>query len=621
MVPNPQQKMPGFHDDFDDGDISEWEQPNKTGAWSATDKHAYSGEYSGHLSYTGGKQGLVLARRDFNPISLTSSTTFFFRHKGRPDNNTWILALVDDQREDVLKIKSEDPQGFVYDFSNDSWVGNQWIGHNGEVGGDYTWTGIQADFDTSQETVRVHESDPAQEARGVLDVTVEYNTEASGKVSMLELRTEEVDGGDEGRALSLFDDISLKNGEVQETSTPSATLTETATPTHTATVTPPSTSTITRTLTPTNQIPYNLEGGKTTRVSPGNQELYVITEIPDAADNQVAVTTTDFNLVSVDLTRDALYSYVWKGSAWGRDTESEIEKTVDFRKSEQRDRLFGHFVDAGWDITMLINLGLVLGPTAALGATVDGILEEVPWAVQAVQQPYKQAFQEMTASLTDAKKIADEIETITSYKNIGTQSKNIISTAGQIYDSGKTAVQFYDDFLTALDETGSLIKSSRAAVTGATGFFGGLGASLVVDEIESVIKAKTTIHSVGFAYATVRLPVLRALAVIKSKVSKGTASPADIYLYHRYLFTDYQMSAVAWKAVGEYWKRISQSSTGPAWDIIVNAGSKAETAIQMAMTMRETAKITLNLLGAGQSTVLEQLGNSINMEVYDGGGS
>jgi len=357
---------------------------------------------------------------------------------------------------------------------------------------------------------------------------------------------------------------------------------------------------------------YDLRGGDVTEVEPADETLYVISDVPNVSGPRIAVTTTDYELVGQPLVRDALYSYVWKDAVWPRDVAAEIERTTEFRASERSDRQFGHVVDAGWDITLMINLGLTLGPAAALSAAVDGILEEVEWITERVTQPYKKAFQSMSASVYDAWTIRDDVEDMVSHRDFSDTLTDFVGSAKQGYEAGGTAAQFYDDFVSALDDTGSLTSSSSSAIRGTGGFFAGLLASLAVDQIEGVVKAKTTIHSIGFAYASIRLPVLRELQRLKPDVAAGIATPGEILYYNRLLFTDQQMSAAAFQAVSEYWREISASTTGAVWDVVTDADGKAESAAELATTFRRTGRTVLHTFGAGVTTVTDLEADAIN---------
>jgi hypothetical protein len=193
-------------DSFADGSVDDWDDPANTGGWTATTEEANSGEFGAYLDYES-SQKTVVAKRIFDPVELTSTTSFFFRTKVTPLNNAWILAFVDRSGNDLAKLKDENPAGKVYDYSLNEWVPGQkyQIGHDGDSP---AWNGIRIDFDPDSGTVHVYEEDPAFDPG--LNEEVSYNPNAAEEIARIEFRNKGTSASTGHHAAGYFDDFELK---------------------------------------------------------------------------------------------------------------------------------------------------------------------------------------------------------------------------------------------------------------------------------------------------------------------------------------------------------------------------------------------------------------------------
>jgi PKD repeat protein len=386
----------------------------------------------------------------------------------------------------------------------------------------------------------------------------------------------------------------------------------------TATATRARTVTRTRTQTP-EEVPYDLRDGDATEVQLGDRDLLVVENIPGAGDS-VAVTDRDYQLVDVTTTRDALYTYTWmQAGGWARDWSDEVWKTERLREESHNDELFGRAVDFGWDVTAIVTAVAAGYAPAAIGPAVDVATEGITWAVEEENEPYKQAFERMTASLSAARAVQERTDTVVSTGDFDRYLEEFVGNAYTVYEAGTSSVQFFDDFVSAMASGSGYTASAGSALSSSTvtTFFVGFALDFTVDTIEGPVKTKTQIHAVQNAYATVRLPVVERLRALHQAVVDGTASPAEVVEYHMLLFTDYQMGAMVFEASSELWQEISDSTTGSVWDIIANADGKADQLARTAETLTETAKTTMWVFGAGLDDVERSTTGSVNAEVLE----
>jgi hypothetical protein len=460
--------------------------------------------------------------------------------------------------------------------------------------------------------------------RGVEHSTLKFVVEHSGLSNDIlfgdELLIENTDNIDEGETFRL-PGVKRNLEQVGQTTTPEA-LNSTSSVTATD-------ETTGRTVSETQQDSatavrpdgYDLKGGDAETVIFDGREYFVVSGIPGVAAGRFAVTTTDYELVPTRLARDVLTVHTWKGSTWSTDWAAETERTRQIRTDAERLKLMGRAVDLGWDLTEILVFFAAGVPTAAVGPIVDIGTDAIEWAVTDVERPYREVFQKFITCADNGRSVeamAGEIRRRDELSEaLGQRIGAATGLASSVSDFSQLG-QAWDEMYAALDGSGAYTSSVNTALGATKGLFVGFLVSNTVGLIEDVVKTKTTLHAITYDYATTRLPVLRKLEELDSRLADGVGTVGDIVVYDTYLRTNYQMNALLFETASRYWQAISDSSTGGVWDIIANAQSKADEYAQTADIMRQMIRYEDLTYGHSWLDTDQKTRQSINAAVFGG---
>lgn len=358
----------------------------------------------------------------------------------------------------------------------------------------------------------------------------------------------------------------------------------------------------------------NLKAGSESTVDVDGTRYYVIDDLPGEPPNRLAVTTPDYELVSPTRARAVIDKKNWSGMRWGLDWQTEIEETLKIRENNADNRAIGRALDLSWDVTEILIFVSTGFPQASIGPILDGATDAIGWAVDDVQQPYRDSFQQMTACLSNAQTVRQLLQDVMDSGDLSGTLQNYVDglqLLADTYDETVTLTKAWSRVF-ASGTTYGASTAAKSALAESTGFFVGFAVSSTVGELESVIKAKSKIHAIGHAFATVRLPVLYRLQTLDTRLKRGTHRYGDGIEYYLDLQSNYQMLALAYRAMGKYWQKISDSVTGGVWDVLVDAQTKANEARKTAKTMLETARQVALIHGQVHNKTDTLLDQSLN---------
>ena len=382
---------------------------------------------------------------------------------------------------------------------------------------------------------------------------------------------------------------------------------------------------------------YPLEEGSKVTVNPTGTPLYVIQDIPNVDPDRRAVTTTNYELVGKNRTKDALTAEFYQNSTEVFDFSNRLQ-TARNHKSRVADlQLFGRVVDAGWDVTVILSSLLVNRPDLGLGSAISLTSDAINWSVTEYNEPFEEGFTKMTATLTNAKSIQAKAQQMRTDRELANQigtgleafalGVDIAQTQGGLtsaWDEAITALQqsqfptnSVDDAINSADDLAA--QSVDDAITASSGLVLGFAIDTAVGEVESGVKAKTKIHTAELAYETVRIPLLERLEVLQSRAEAGELTYPQSVEYELFPAIELQMKALLAQIGADYWEAISSSATGLLWDVVSNADSKATNFETTANSLETASK--WSYLGAGANTriIEDRFTNTINMEFVSGG--
>jgi hypothetical protein len=451
--------------------------------------------------------------------------------------------------------------------------------------------------------------------RGVPHSTLKFVVEHSGMANDILFgdeklidNTDNLDGGETFELPGVTKNLEV----VDDTTTPA-----------TRTTQPTTTASTPRTPTPT-PAPgdgYDLRAGTETTVEFDDTEYHVVGEIPGVDPSRFAVTTTDYDLVPPGVSRDVLALHTWQDSTWPTDWRAELDRVEDIRQDAERLELIGRALDVGWDITEILVFTAAGIPSAAIGPIVDLGTDAIAWSVKDVVEPYREAFQKLVACTKNGKDIDALASGIQSSDDLTDLMQTRIQAAVGLANNVDDVAQLgaaWGQMASALKGNAAYSASVGTALGAAKGLFVGFAISSVVNTIENVVKAKTTIHAVTYDYATLRMPVLRTLERLDEKLAAGRGTIGDVVVYDTYLRANFQMNALVTEVASRYWQAISDNVTGAVWDVLADAQKKADELARAAETQREMVQYTDLLYGNTWTETEEKLTDSINASVYGG---
>jgi hypothetical protein len=343
---------------------------------------------------------------------------------------------------------------------------------------------------------------------------------------------------------------------------------------------------------------------------------YLISELPGQPPNREAVTTSEYNLVSVELAEQVIGHDVFEGLTWNLDWTDQIETNRRLRNHSSENRAVGRALQLGWNITeILIFLSAGVVP-AAIGPVIDAATDTVRWTQQDVEEPYREAFQRFNGCLRNSESVWQLADDVTSYRalddTLSTYLGGVMAVSGAV-DEGTVLARAWANIVR--NGLSGATTSASYAVQNSGGFFIGFGVSASVGELENVLRLKSNIHGIDYAYATTRRPVLERLRVLDDRLENGTHRVGDGIEYWMHLQTNYQMTALAYAADSKYWERISDTYTGAVWDVLADAQNKADETASRAESNAATYRGIGEILGLTMRKIRDRTSQSINASV------
>jgi hypothetical protein len=366
----------------------------------------------------------------------------------------------------------------------------------------------------------------------------------------------------------------------------------------------------------------DLREGTETAVSVDGSRYLVIDELPNQPPNRVAVTTPGYELVDRSLAKAAVATREWPKLRWSRlDWNDQIERTRRMRENEARDRTLGRIVDLGWDVTEIFLFTSAGIPP--VGPAIDAAADVIDWSMDAVERPWQQAYQRLTATLGNARSIESMTTDVSRYEDVGPELANAINLGLDFRSAvrtGTTLAAAWDDVLSAAGNGAygpSVSATAKLSLSKTSGFFLGTGISLTVGSVESAVKRKTTTHAIGHAVTTCRIPLLRQLMATDERLAGADPTMGDGHAYYLSLLSDYQLRAIGFDAIERYWRTIADSTGGIIWDTVANASGEADRAATNARQNREMAHTVAKIYGQAEARIDTLATQSLNAAVAE----
>jgi hypothetical protein len=133
--------------------------------------------------------------------------------------------------------------------------------------------------------------------------------------------------------------------------------------------------------------------------------------------------------------------------------------------------------------------------------------------------------------------------------------------------------------------------------------------------VESAFKTKTHIHSVTYALTTQLIPLLKRLRDLDTRLKNRMHVLGDGWQYYLNLQFRFQMLALGYAAVSQFYQALHDHPTGVLWDLTQNAGKQADSFRQKAETSINSARNVAQTLGKAQTRVEKMAQQSINASV------
>lgn len=373
-------------------------------------------------------------------------------------------------------------------------------------------------------------------------------------------------------------------------------------------------------------IPYDLENAEHSRqirVSSGPEEtLNVLWGIPNTAPERRAVVTANYELVSLDATRDVLLTDVWADSRTQNWTEI-IQQAESERQAWQILEILNRAGEISADVAAALILAQV-SPTAALQHKIDALESAVTWQEEAITNPHREQFSKMAESTGTLQWAHEEYGTIASAADLSGDALAIINFAIDVYDLVDTledVEMVAHTVLQVAEHTESvtlgLAVGGRVAEATVFQLFPTMAASTVVSGSTRLLEANAKTAAAGVAHNTVRLSILRELDALHTEAIAGTIDPPDIARYHVAMMCQYQIAAAATSAMAAYQKNVSDTLAGAVFSLAFGADNLSNIAQETSQKYTNLARYAIAELGAGWKLGRQRFTNSINAELIE----
>ncbi|WP_152529852.1 hypothetical protein [Candidatus Halobonum tyrrellensis] len=367
-----------------------------------------------------------------------------------------------------------------------------------------------------------------------------------------------------------------------------------------------------------------LSEGSHTEVEVAGETYYLIADLPNQPVDREVVTTTDYELISPERAKAVIATDFWPQQRFADyDWEQRIQKTRDLRERSLDFYRSGSYLDVGWDITEALLFTSAHLPVK--GAILDAMSDVANTYVEQTNEPWKESFVKLTASLQNTKTLHGLTNQVAWYEDIDTSGplQTLIDfglLCNDVVQTGTSLTQAWSRAMTAIGTGGalgqSLLQTSvKDALGEARDIFVGLAISMAVDSFDGPVKLATDAHGLAHAWTTARMPVLRRLRDLDATLAQREHSMGTGHEYYWNLLMDFQMKALAFEGSRKYWQAISDSNLGFVWDVVGNAQPRAAKYGQWAETANEMAKTVAQIYGATETAIGQRASNSLNAAV------
>ena len=368
-------------------------------------------------------------------------------------------------------------------------------------------------------------------------------------------------------------------------------------------------------------------------VDTGDDQYYLIDQIPDIDPNRVAITTLDYELVDESIAKDVIALDFFRDALFTMNWEREAEDLLELWSRSMSLKNAGLFLDIGWDLTEILIYVSAGINNAAVDSAKDAALEAISWQLREINQPYREIFSKFTACLASNNLIEERVDDITSYDDLSSraihyieETMNLNETLSKRSSPSENINDAWEDMFNSLSEESEYSSELEAAINGSQLFLAIANPpdqqemiSSSIGSIEDVVKTKTTIHVIEQDYAYMRIDVVRKLRNLRAKFDQDEGTIGDLHFYNECVKTNFQMNALFYAAIAEYWKKISEHPANLLWDVLVQADEKAARYAELAENMKQTIYDTQNIRGMGWRVVEDRLESSVNVETEKGG--
>lgn len=361
----------------------------------------------------------------------------------------------------------------------------------------------------------------------------------------------------------------------------------------------------------------DLKAGSVQRIQHEGDVFLLIDNIPNQPPNRQAVTNTNYKLTSPERAKDVIAKAYWPEITWQVDWDQEVQKTKEIRHQAKTNKFVVKAASLGWDIGEIIILLKTGAALLAPGAVIEASVDVIDWNAENNREPYQEAFQGMTACLGNNLTVEKLASEVTSHQGVGEVLQTLFDASMLIDDSvkaGKGLAVGWKQMLSHLSSSGvsSFGGGVSAAYNASKGLFIGFAYSMTMGELESTFKTKADIHSLNYAFATQRLPLIKKIRLQHDLISRGEYKLGHAWQYYLNLMFDYQMRALVRAGNSEYYRALHEHATGFLWDITQNAGETAEKYANLAQRNIKMSQQIARIIGMAQTHINESAEQSIN---------
>ncbi|WP_418282632.1 hypothetical protein [Halorubrum sp. DTA98] len=300
----------------------------------------------------------------------------------------------------------------------------------------------------------------------------------------------------------------------------------------------------------------------------GESDCLILLEIPVLDQDELAVTTPDYELVSPEIAWDALLYQVGReyissdGFNWSYERDVSIEQRPRYRAGELWSKA-GSIASASLETYAMARTGLTDALPVAMGALRDSI----GWAHDEFESPYEEAMSGMSHWTLHWEDVEDAFGESTTTSTLPEDVLEFGIAGLELYNTVETIDEF-DELLSAQSNIASrtdafTTRKRRNSPSGRRRLFNVVSGEVISHTLGSItdgFRLNAEFAAIGNAYHTVRIPLLGEITELEHRINNrdSRTCPVDVFRYFQFVSHHHSMATFAMYGMFKYQERLNE---------------------------------------------------------------